>query len=765
MMRRLQIFQPLRCSRAVIVIAWLAAWAATAPAQTTPQLRYVFPPGAQCGTTVEVQVGGEYLPGPGRLSSADDRIVVATGADEEHRRLTVAADAEPGSYELRLSTVQGASGPLPFVVGELPEIVHRGGSQPLTIDALPVTVNGRLAADGDLAEFVLTPAAGEQIVCAAMTRKIQSPIDPLLRLLDAEGRVVAEGFASRSADGVLVYRSPRGGRYRLQLYDFQMNGGPEYVYRLTLTTGPWIERTYPVGVSRTATTPLGVYGWNLPSPDGEPFVQTIAPQTGERFELQIAGAANRPTLPVSDFAGTVESEPNDAAGQAMSLSLPTTIEGRLERTGDVDTFVFQAAKKEKVALDVEALELDFPLDGVLAVHDEAGKLLVELDDAKTSRDPSLRFTAPVEGRYFVSLRDRVRGGGPDYVYRLHASSPRPRLTARVNSASLLVPTGQTMNLPVLVERVDGLEGELEVTAVGLPAGVAVTPQLVPAKTPATVQLPFVADAKALPSGKLIEIVVRTKADGQASDEATTIVERARIAESATATRTSRALWLAVGPEVPFTLKISTTILDAPRLAAFPFPVSVVRKEGFTGPIRLVGVEPDRRGTLKPLVGEIAADADAGSIPLVLQQQVIEGTTHRCRVMGVAEVTAADGRTYPVFHIATGNMSLGCQPSLLTLTAVPTIVAWTPGGAQQIEVRLARRAALQPVRLAIESTADTTGIGCRPVDVAAGSDRAILELRFPEGPPPTRRTTVMITAESARDGLPVFGKAALRIEPR
>ena len=47
---------------------------------------------------------------------------------------------------------------------------------------------------------------------------------------------------------------------------------------------------------------------------------------------------------------------------------------------------------------------------------------------------------------------------------------------------------------------------------------------------------------------------------------------------------------------------------------FPFPVAAKRDEGFSGPIRLVGVRPDVRGTVKPLSGTIAADSTTGTLP-------------------------------------------------------------------------------------------------------------------------------------------------------
>ena len=214
------------------------------------------------------------------------------------------------------------------------------------------------------------------------------------------------------------------------------------------------------------------------------------PQPAGRYELSLPGCANRLTLPVGENAEQLEAEPNDVVEQAASLPFPATMNGRLSVPGDVDVFAFAAKKGERFAIDVDSAELQFSTDLVLAVVSEAGKTLVEVDDVKTLRDPSLRFTAPADGRYFVSLRDRSRGGGEEYVYRLHLTALRPDVTARVNTSSLMVHSGQTANLPVLVERIDGLADELEVTAVDLPAGVEVKPQPVPAKTPATIQLPF-----------------------------------------------------------------------------------------------------------------------------------------------------------------------------------------------------------------------------------------------------------------------------------
>lgn len=735
---------------------FLTATIPVSRAQTTPQLEYLFPAGAQRGTTVEVQYGGDYMPGPCRLSSAGDGLSLQPTADAERYRFAVAPAAVVGSREIRLSSVQGASPPFRFMIGELPEVIHDEARERLELN-LPVTANGRLESGGDVDEYLVTLAAGAQIVCGATTRAIRSPIDPMLRLLDADGKIVAESFPHRSADALLVFRAAQAGCYTLQLFDFDMGGGFDHVYRLTATVGPWLDYVFPAGLRRDAESAVTVYGWNLPGAKGESLSLKIAPQPSGRYELTVPGGVNHLALPVDEEPESIETEPNDVVEQALDISLPTTMNGRLNAPEDVDFFAFTAKKGERLSLDVDSADLQFPMDGVLSIVDAAGKSLLEADDVKASRDPSLKYTVPADGRYLVKLRERAGAGGADFVYRLHLTAPRPDVTARVNAASLMLHAGQTTNLPVLVERIDGLAEELEVTALDLPAGVTVAPQAVPAKTPGTVQLPFAVTDQTVPLSALIRIVVRRKVGGDF------VERRAVIAESPAAMTTGDTLWLAVSPEIPFTLKTSITILDAPRLAAFPFPVAVERKAGFTEAIRLVGVEPDRRGTLRPLAGEIAANATSGTIPLVLQHKVTEGTTHRCRVMGVAEVPGLDGKMYAVFHIAAGSMSIGCQPNLLTMIATPSLVTWMPGTTQRVEVRLMRRTAMEPVTLRLKLPSGVLGLDCEPVEVDGKQDQAVLELRFAADAVLPPRTTIEIQAESAHDGLPIYAVTSLRLE--
>lgn len=741
----------------VALILSAACCADGAIAQTAPELDFVFPAGARRGTSVEVQVGAEFVPGTSRLDVAGSGLSVKPLDAAGRYRIDVAADAPLGPAELRLVVTQGASAPYPFIIGDLPE-VSRSDRRPLSLK-LPIVVNSRLEAAGIVDEYILDLAAGRRIVCAVSTQALRSPVDPMLRLLDSKGRKVAEGFDHRTADELLVFQASKAGRFVLQVFDFQLVGGSRNVYRLTVTDGPWLDYAYPLGAQRETATNLILHGWNLNSQGATTLGHRLPSQPAGRSVVELPHGGNRLDIPIGADVELTETEPNDEREQARELAFPCAVSGRLQTPGDRDVYCVTLDKGAKLAVDLESAGLGFPADPMLTFSDAEGKVLQEVDDNQALRDPKLRFTAAASGRYFLTVRDRAADGGDDFVYRLRVSEPRPDISARANTTNLTLHSGRTTNLPVLVDRLDGFGDECEVTALDLPPGVSAEAQVVPAKTPATLQLPIVVKEGTAPIGGRARIVVRSKNADEPWQRT------AMIAEAPTSTSGSSTLWVAVSPEIPFKLQTTSTILDAPRLAAFPFPVEVKRDEGFTGPIRLVGVRPDQRGTVKPLTGTIAAASSTGALPLVVQHQVIEGTTHRCRVMGVADVQGVDGKTYTVGHVAAGNMSVGCQPSLLTLTVSPSIVAWRPGERHELRVQVSRRTAMQPVLLKAEFESTATGATCAPVVVPEGSNEAVLSLHFAPDAKLPPRTVLTLQAESSFAGLPIYGRHSLRLETR
>ena len=140
-------------------VAALTLSMSPAHGQTTPKIQFLFPPGAQRGTEVDVEFRGEYMPEGCLLSSAQAGLVLRPSGVGGRYHFTIAADSVAGPREIRLSSVQGASAPFPFLIGELPEINHSDADEPRDL-TFPVTANGRLDAKGDIDEYFVTLSAG-----------------------------------------------------------------------------------------------------------------------------------------------------------------------------------------------------------------------------------------------------------------------------------------------------------------------------------------------------------------------------------------------------------------------------------------------------------------------------------------------------------------------------------------------------------------------------------------------------------------------------
>jgi hypothetical protein len=164
---------------------------------------------------------------------------------------------------------------VPFAVDTLPECLEQEpNDKPASPQqvALPVIVNGRIDRPGDWDVFRFQGRAGDQVVAEVLARRLNSPVDSVLKLTDAAGRQLAmnddhedkgAGLITHQADSLLRATLPAEGAYDLHLGDAQHNGGREYAYRLRISPPrPDFElRIAPssVNIRGGATVPLWIY--------------------------------------------------------------------------------------------------------------------------------------------------------------------------------------------------------------------------------------------------------------------------------------------------------------------------------------------------------------------------------------------------------------------------------------------------------------------------------------------------------------------------
>jgi len=266
--------------------------------------------------------------------------VALTGWNLPVARLTMEAkDKGPGVYPLSVRKEEWASNRVPFAIDTLPECLERepndqpAGAQPVT---LPVILNGRMDRADDWDVFRFEGRAGSEIVAEVQARRLDSPVDSVLKLTDAAGKPLAfnddhedkgAGLTTHQADSWLCARLPADGTYYLHLGDAQHKGGAEYAYRLRISPPQpdYALRAVPssINVRGGATVPITVYALRKDGFSGE--IALVLKDAPKGFTLSGARVpANQDQVRVTL---TVPAMPSK---EPLSLSLEgrATIQGR-----------------------------------------------------------------------------------------------------------------------------------------------------------------------------------------------------------------------------------------------------------------------------------------------------------------------------------------------------------------------------------------------------------------------------------------------------
>jgi len=184
-----------------------------------PFVTSAFPLGGRAGSKTTVHLTGWNLPASKMTMNAKGKA--------------------PGVYPL--------VNPEVFMVDTLPEAFEKEpNNSPAAAQRvkLPVIMNGRIDQPGDWDVFRFQGRAGQAIVAEVYARRLDSPLDSVLKLTDAKGQQLAfnddyddpgAGLETHHADSRILTTLPANGTYYLSLGDAQQKGGPEYAYRLRIS--------------------------------------------------------------------------------------------------------------------------------------------------------------------------------------------------------------------------------------------------------------------------------------------------------------------------------------------------------------------------------------------------------------------------------------------------------------------------------------------------------------------------------------------------
>jgi hypothetical protein len=400
---------------------------------TPPTVNFTTPPGIQRGTTATFVIEGTDLSGandivfsePGlkgkilsvsevpqsRLALETKKVSVVRPYFDEPVKVqaTVEITAEPwmalGTQQFRIITPHGSSTPGRLVVSAYPELQEREPNDAMSQGqdvSLPATVNGLILKPGDYDHFGFRALAGQEIVFLITAGEVGSSLDPVMELYDAQGKRVASNIdeGDRSSLG---FKIPLDGRYTVRVGDYQQNGSIRHFYRLSLGPFPFLKGRYPLGLKAGTTRDFEVWGYNL----GE--TRTAAPQPfgmmpGKVMEVgallaqtQAGETVNALPIAIGRYEEVEETGQNSSLQTAQELSSPVTVNGRiaLDASGkpSADYYKFTARKGQKLILEIAASRLGSPLDSVVEVLDQTGRVVP-------------RVTARAVYKTQITLRDR-----------------------------------------------------------------------------------------------------------------------------------------------------------------------------------------------------------------------------------------------------------------------------------------------------------------------------------------------------------------------
>ncbi len=192
-----------------------------------PFVTNIFPLGGRIGAKTTVEMKGWNLP-------VNELVVDAN-------------DKEPGILPISVRKKEMVSNRVPFAVDTLPERLEKepnnkqAGAQKVT---LPVIVNGRIDKPGDCDVFRFEGRTGDELVAEVYARRLNSPLDSVLKLTDANGHSLmtnddhedkGAGLTTHHADSLLSITLPANGTYYLHIGDAQTKGGQAYGYRLRIS--------------------------------------------------------------------------------------------------------------------------------------------------------------------------------------------------------------------------------------------------------------------------------------------------------------------------------------------------------------------------------------------------------------------------------------------------------------------------------------------------------------------------------------------------
>jgi hypothetical protein len=735
-------------------------------------------------------------------------------------KVMIPATTPVGSYDVRLINKWGVSNARVFEVGDLAEVLEKEPNnevdQAQRID-VNTTVNGSIAAPTDVDYYVFAAKKGQRVVVSCLASSIDSRLIAALELYDRAGRLLASSHHYKGTDALLDHIITDDGDYFVRVHEFTYTkGDAEHFYRLSVSTAPWIDAVYPPVVEPGKAATVTVFGRNLPAGkfDNDAVVggrvlekmsavirapsdllaqqrlaySGLVPSTAsllDGFEYRVrssTGSSNPALFTYGRAPVILDKEANDTPEKAQVIFLPCEIAGRIKKKGAHHWYVFTAKKGAIYSIEAFSERLGTPADIYFSLRNATTKQVVaEFDDnpetlsatkflTRSEDPPRFRFVVPADGKYqlMISARDANVRAGPRQIYRINILHEQPDFRLVVMPPAEYVPDeaclfqGGQQNYTVLAYRQDGYNGEIRLTAEGLPSGVSCAPQVI-GKSLKQANLVLSAAPSAVTG------VWEFKVKGTAMVRDQEVVREARAAgvtwpvqpqqNIPAISRLDRSLLVAVRERAPYNLTaaIDKATLTQGEKGALSLKLTRLWPD-FKTPLQAVAVDlPPNLAVNNNQPLTMAPGKDDATIPVATAPNVVPGN-----YSFVLRTTAQVPYNKDAAAKQKPNVNVVLPSTPVALTILPKQVASlslaTPnvtvkaGGQGEITVKLARLYDFGgEFKLQLVLPASLKGVTAPEVTVPSGKDEAKLSLKIAADAALGNRSNLVVRAIALVNG--------------
>ncbi len=672
------------------------------------------------------------------------RPIETSGASKAVFEVELSAQAPLGLYGLRLATRSGLSNVHLFLVDELPVIRNPSGNPvsgtalaagiartetpaasavPLISHSvkLPTCITAPCR-PATIDRYSITLEKGQRVAFEVIGNRLGKDYDPLVRVRDAKGKVVAECDNSVGLffDCRFVHTFAEAGTYTVEVRDSRFEGHPTWHYVLRMGDFPEARVSVPssvrIGEPTTLTFPQ-VASLQLPiqfpvdRPLGSFFQEVRRSPTGPATWIP---------LTLSDLPTAVEVEPNDSLETAtlVSAKVPATLNGVLGKPGDVDWFAFELAKDQKLNVQGIARTIGSAADLELVLFNADGREARRVDDTDLD-EASFDFKADKAGLYRLQVRDLARDGGPEFAYRIDVRAGGPQFQLLAEAAELTIPQGTYQPLSLKVTRTE-FNGEIRLELRGAPAGMKLEPNVIPADATEFVGRVIVApssltlrvgsasgtapDSESQATGlHTLQVIGTASVEGgttlQAVAKTKPLVDRQlknvdlipyalREDQRHLPPSLINQLAVMITPPPPFDVELPESLIRLTRYQTVEFPIVTTRSAGFAAPITFavtggqIGVEAEERNQLYARFTPATADRLTAS-GTFFNRILTNLAKHRVDLTATADV---NGHRVNLIRTFTLEVQSAFKP-----TVDPEVTTTEPGGTVKFKL-LANRVA-------------------------------------------------------------------------